>query len=302
MDSALTVVILNYNTVALLRQCLASLRLSSGPPFDTIVVDNASADGSQAMVASEFPEAQLIASETNRGFSAGNNLAIPHLSGRYVLFLNSDTEVPAGTLDEMVRFLDAHPEAAVASCRVDLKRGGLDKDCHRGFPTPWAGLSHFSGLAKLFPRSSFFNGYYLGHLDLSTPHEVDSVAGAFLMLRLSAAETIGFWDEDYFFYGEDLDLCYRYKQAGWKVLYNPAARIVHHKGASSGFRKESARISNAKRETRLRIARESVRAMRLFYEKHYATKYPRLVRGGVYLGLRVLEWKRTRKYRAGSNG
>ncbi|MFN0094469.1 MAG: glycosyltransferase family 2 protein [Dehalococcoidia bacterium] len=297
MDCALTVVILNYNTAGLLRQCLQSLRAPQGVAFKTIVVDNASSDDSCAIVREEFPSVQLIASPSNIGFSAGNNLALPYLEGRYVLFLNADTEVFPGTFGEMVRFLDANPDAAIASCRVDLKRGGLDKDCHRGFPTPWAAFTHFTGMNKAFPRSALFNRYYLGHLDLGVPHEVDAVVGAFLVLRREAAAEVGFWDEDFFFYGEDLDLCYRYKQAGWKVMFNPACSIVHYKGASSGFRKESADVTQAKYETRLRIARESIRAMRLFYTKHYSRTYPRPVREAVFFGLRLLEWKRTRKYR-----
>jgi hypothetical protein len=173
----------------------------------------------------------------------------------------------------------------------------MDKDCHRGFPTPWASFTNLLGLNKLFPKSKLFNQYHLGYLDLTSTHEVDAVTGAFLMVRKRAADELGYWDDTFFFYGEDLDFCYRYKQKGWKIVYNPKVSIIHYKGASSGIKKESSGFTAAQLDTKRRIARESVRAMRIFYNKHYKTKYPWLLNQIIFLSLNFLEWKRVNKYR-----
>lgn len=293
----LSVVILNFNTSGLLKNALESLRDTKDVNLQIIVVDNASSDDSVSMVKSNFKDVQLIASDKNLGFAGGNNLALAYLKGRYVLFLNSDTTTPPNTLGYLVKYLDEHPDIGVITCRVDLKIGGMDKDCHRGFPTPWASLTNFTGLNKLFPKSKIFNQYHLGYLDLNSIHEVDAVTGAFLMVRKTAADKLGYWDDTFFFYGEDLDFCYRYKKAGWKIVYNPKVNIIHYKGASSGIKKESQSFTAAQLETKRRIARESVRAMRIFYKKHYEDKYPKLFNWMIYGSLNFMEWKRVNKYR-----
>lgn len=297
MAPDLSIVILNFNTAQLLKNALLSLADTKDIKLQTIVVDNASSDHSVELVKKEFKDVQLIASKKNLGFAGGNNLALPYLKGRYVLFLNSDTVTPGNTLGYLVNYMDQHSEIGIITCRVDLKIGGLDKDCHRGFPTPWASITNFLGLSKLFPKSRLFNAYHLGYLDFNTIHEVDSVTGAFLMVRKSAADKLGYWDDTFFFYGEDLDFCYRYKSAGWQIVYNPKVNIIHYKGASSGVRKESQTFTAAQLETKRKIARESVRAMRIFYHKHYRDKYPWLVNQLIYLALNFLEWKRVNKYR-----
>lgn len=296
MTADLSIVILNFNTSALLRNALNSLKDTKNIKLQIIVVDNASSDDSVAMVNAEFKEVHLIASKKNLGFAGGNNLALPYLEGRFVLFLNSDTTTPADTLGYLVNYLDSHPDIGIITCRVDLKIGGMDLDCHRGFPTPWASLTNFVGLSKLFPKSKLFNQYHLGYLDLGTIHEVDAVTGAFLMVRKAAARDLGYWDDSFFFYGEDLDFCYRYKQAGWKIVYNPQVSIIHYKGASSGIKKESSNFTAAQIDTKRRIARESVRAMRIFYNKHYKTKYPWLLNQLIFASFNFLEWKRVNKY------
>lgn len=293
----LSVVILNYNTSTLLKNALESLRATKDINLQIIVVDNASSDDSVAMVKRDFKEAQLIASAKNLGFSGGNNLALPYLKGRYVLFLNSDTTTPADSLGYLVNYLDDHQDIGIITCRVDLKIGGLDKDCHRGFPTPWASITNFTGLNKIFPKSRLFNRYHLGYLDFDTIHEVDAVTGAFLMVRKLAADKLGYWDDSFFFYGEDLDFCYRYKEAGWKIVYNPKVHIVHYKGASSGIKKESQGFTGAQLETKRRIARESVKSMRVFYRKHYLKKYPKIVTAFIFWSLNLLEFRRVNKYR-----
>lgn len=297
METDLSIVILNFNTRELLRNCLVSLKDTKDIKLQIIVVDNASADDSAQMVKDDFKEVKLIESSKNLGFAGGNNLALKYLQSRYVLFLNSDTVVPADTLGAMVKFMDQHPECGISTCRVDLKIGGMDKDCHRGFPTPWNSVCHFIGLENIFPGVPLFNSYYLGYQDLTKIHEVEAITGAFLLVRKEAADRLGYWDDTFFFYGEDLDFCYRYYQAGWKIFYNPEVNIIHYKGASSGFKKESQQFTAAQLETKRRVARESVRAMRIFYHKHYVHKYPWVVSKLVDLGLNILEWKRVSKYK-----
>ncbi len=295
----LSVVILNYNTASYLKQALLSLRDTKDIKMEVIVVDNASKDDSAEMVKKEFSkEVRLIESDTNLGFAGGNNLAIPYLKGRYVLFLNSDTVTPGDTLGYLVKYMDENPEVGIVTCRVDLKIGGIDKDCHRGFPTPWAAVTNLVGLSKMFPNSRIFNQYHKDYLDLKTTHEIDAVTGAFLFVRKSAADKLGYWDETFFFYGEDLDFCYRYHEAGWKIVYNPKVHIIHYKGVSSGIKKESQEFSSAQLTTKRRIARESVRAMRIFYNKHYVKKYPWVLNQAIFGVLKVLEWKRVNKYRS----
>ncbi|MFW6143410.1 MAG: glycosyltransferase family 2 protein [Patescibacteria group bacterium] len=288
----LSIVIINYNTKDLLAQCLDSLEESRHPSYEIIVVDNASTDGSAEMVEKKFPWAQVLRSPRNLGFSSGNNLAVPETRGRYVLFLNSDTEVPPETLPEMVRFMDSHPRAGAATCYIELPDGSMDINCHRGFPTPWAAFCHFSGLERLFPRSRLFSRYFQGWKNLDQPHEIDACEGAFMMVRRDAADSArvpscgrGWWDEDFFFYGEDLDFCYRLRQAGWKVFYNPAVKIIHYAGASSGIKKGGKKVPW---KTKARALRSSTQAMRTFYEKHYQTKCNPLLDICVFLAIGVL--------------
>jgi len=304
----LSIVILNYNTRDLLRQCLRSLRKALAPQVgkerpasaggfthEVFVVDNASSDGSAEMVSEFFPWVRLIPSPCNLGFSAGNNLAVPQTRGRYVLFLNPDTVVPEETLAEMLRFMDARPEAGAATCYIELSTGEMDLNCHRGFPTPWAAFCHFSKLERIFPKSRIFSRYHRGWERLDTSHEIDACEGAFMMVRREAAEAVrvpscgqGWWDEDFFFYGEDLDFCYRLKQAGWKVFYHPEVKIIHYAGAASGIKDSSKDVATATWESKARVLKASTAAMRIFYQKHYRQKYPRPLTWTVLLGIWLL--------------
>lgn len=294
----LSIIILSYNTLELTRQCLQSLvnlkDLTIGKDFEVVVVDNASSDGSLQMIAQEFPQVKLVVSKKNLGFSRGNNLGLKHISSSsdYVLFLNSDTVVPSGTLSQMLEFMDQDRSIGMSTCKVMLWVGGVDLDCHRGLQTPWAALTHFVRLDKIFPKSRLFAQYYQTWKDLNETHEVDAVLGAFMLCRREALEKVGNWDEDFFFYGEDLDFCRRFQTAGYKIVYYPHVTITHYKGASSGIKKESRGVTQASRETKERVLRESTRAMRLFYDKHMKDKYPWLVDWLVYGGIRVLTWWR----------
>lgn len=254
----LSIVIVNYNTRDLLRACLLSVQRSeTAPPLELFVVDNASTDGSARMVATEFPDLQLIESGVNGGYARANNMALERCRGEYLLLLNPDTEVPPDALRRMVDFMDAHPEAGAAGPKLVRPDGSLDLACRRSFPSPEVSFYRMLGLSKLFPRSRRFGRYNLTYLNPDEPAEVDSVVGAFMIVRSRAAGEVGLLDEAFFMYGEDLDWAYRIKSRGWKILYNPRVVVLHHKGASS------------RRHSRKSIV-EFYRAMHVFYLKHYS--------------------------------
>ncbi|HSX39785.1 MAG TPA: glycosyltransferase, partial [Candidatus Saccharimonadales bacterium] len=178
------------------------------------------------------------------------------------------------------------------ACKLLLRSGKLDMDAHRGFPTPWAAITHFSKLNKLFPESATLNQYFLAGRDMNSPHEIDLCISHFMLIKNEVFAKVGLWDETYFVYGEDVDFCYRVKQAGFKIMYLPQFSAVHYKGATVGIRKETSDIQNAATqsvETRKRMKLETTRAMKLFYEKHYSKKYPLIVRQFVYTGISFLE-------------
>lgn len=295
----LSVIIVNHNTRDLLHASLASLEAAQQPAggMEVLVVDNASTDGSQDMVRRDFPGVQLIAKARNLGFAAANNAGAAVACGRYLLFLNSDTRVSSGALAQPLAYLHAHPGAGAITVRLVYPSGERDPDNHRGFPTPWNALCHFSGLAKLFPGSPLFNGYYQSYADFGRTHAVPVIAGSFMMMPRAVFDELGGWDETYFFYGEDIDFCYRMYQAGYQVIYYPHVEVLHYKGASSGLRKESAGIARPAKETRLKVAQESVRAMELFYGKFYRQKYPRALTGVVLAGIRARGWLRVLRHR-----
>ena len=273
----LAVVILNYNTRDLLRDCLRSLQAQAGLRFAVCVVDNASGDGSAEMVAADFPDAALIRNKHNAGFSAGNNLGLRHFGfpdrpqARYAMLLNPDTLLPADALHHLVRFADGQPDVGIVGPKLVLPDGSLDKACRRSFPTPEVSFYRLTGLSALFPRSRRFGRYNLTFLDEDAQADVDAVVGACMMLRAEVIAQIGLLDEQFFMYGEDLDWCLRAKQAGYRVVYYPAVVVQHVKRAASG--------NSAKARY------EFQRAMWLFYRKHYRPRTPRLLDGLIRLGL-----------------
>ena len=278
----LGIVILNWNTRDLLRRCLETVYASQGEfSFQVVVVDNASTDDSAAMVQQEFPQAQLIVSPTNGGYSYGNNLGLRALgfkdkgrapdAPRYGLLLNPDTEVPPDGLHDMIAFMDAQPKVGAAGPKLVLPDGSLDRACRRSFPTPLISLYHFSGLAKLFPNSPRFARYNMTYLPIDQEAEVDSVVGAYMQVRREAIEAVGLLDEVFFMYGEDLDWAYRIKNAGWSVVYHPQVVVKHVKRAAS-------------RQSQ-RAQLEFWRAMLIFYRKHYRTTTPLWLHSLIMTGL-----------------
>ncbi len=264
----LTIVIVNYNTRDLLRDCLESIYKSQGNiTFSVVVVDNASTDGSGGMVATEFPQTELIISSSNGGFAYANNLGLRHVGfgqpvstelPRYALLLNPDTILQPDALAEMIHFLDDHPEVGAAGPKLVLLDGSLDLACRRSFPTPQISFYRMVGLSKLFPRHPVFGQYNMTFADPEKITEVDAVVGAFMMVRREAILQAGLLDEVYFMYGEDLDWAYQIKANGWKIYYNPGALVTHVKRAASRHS--------------LKAKVEFYRAMDIFYRKFYADK------------------------------
>lgn len=292
-------IVASYNTRHLLDDCLRSLQQADKPPagLEIIVVDNASTDGSQSMVSEKYPGVRLIACDTNRGFSAANNQGTAVARGQYILFLNSDTRVSKEALVKPLEHLRTHPEVGAITVHLVYPTGQRDPDNHRGFPTPWNALCHFLGLGQLLPNSRLFNGYFQSYEDFTRIHPIDVIAGSFMMMPAELCRSLGGWDEDYFFYGEDIDLCYRIRQAGYQILYFPCVEVLHYKGASSGLRRESADIAKPAKATRVRVARESVRSMKIFYQKFYKRKYPRWLTAIVLTGIQLRGWFRIVKHR-----
>lgn len=290
----ISIVIVSYNVKELLDKCLKSVEVAAkNIPHEIFVVDNNSADGSPELVKKNYPAVKLIANRQNLGFSKANNQALIIAKGDYVLILNPDTQLMPNTLVKMLYFMDKSPEdVGVATCKVELPNGSPDRDARRSFPTPARALAHFSGLSKLFKGSRVFDSYYMGHIPASKETEVDSCVGAFMMVKGKVLKDVGVFDEDYFFYGEDLDLCYRIKQKGYKIIYTPVTKIIHHKGASSGIKKHSAEISKATKESKKRVVLESTRAMELFYKKHYKNKYPVFLTFAVSVAIEVIKYIR----------
>jgi len=264
----LSIVILNYNTLELTRMCLKTVLASKPGKFsmEVIVCDNGSTDGSVEMIQKEFSQVIFINNKKNLGFAAGNNSGIQRARGRYILLLNTDTEVPPKTFATMIAFMDDRPEAGAATCKLLLSDGFMDPACHRGFPTPWAAFTYLAKLEKLFPRTKLFGEYHQGYKNLFTIHEVDCITGAFFMVRREAVKQVGLMDEDYFMYGEDIDWAYRIRKSGWKIFYNPSVTILHKK-------KQSGRANILKKR---RVTTEIYfhQYNWLFYKKHYAQKYP----------------------------
>ncbi len=230
----LTVVIVNYNVKYFLDQCLHSvMKAGEHIPAEVIVVDNNSSDNSVEMVREKYPEVTLIANKENLGFSKANNQAIRVARGDYVLLLNPDTLVEEDTFVKCVKFMDDHPDAGGLGVKMVDGKGRFLPESKRGLPTPMVAFYKIFGLAALFPRSKRFGKYHLGYLDPDKIHKVDILAGAFMMMRKTVLDKTGLLDEAFFMYGEDIDLSWRIRQAGYNNYYFPETRIIHYKGEST---------------------------------------------------------------------
>lgn len=290
MKPDVSIIIVNYNGEYFLKKTLASIKMQEGLKLETIVVDNNSSDDSEKMVKKEFPSVKWVSRDTNVGFSAGNNEGVKHATADTILFLNPDVTFLTPTdLKTCYGHYYATDQIGLLTARVNLVvNGKVDQTCHRGFPTPWASFTHFSGLERLFPGSKLFTQYNLSYLGYDSEHEIDSVGGMFMLLSRELGERVGWWDEAYAFYGEDLDFSYRVKELGLKNIYFPQVVVNHYKGATTGMSKSSKAVTSATRTTTKQVKRWSTDSMEIFYRKHYATEYPFFINWLVYLGIKLL--------------
>jgi GT2 family glycosyltransferase len=273
----LSIIILNYNGQFWLKKLLPTLKKNyldkTKYQVELIVVDNASTDESVKLMRRDFKWATTIESGRNGGFAFGNNVAIKGNQARYVMLLNSDTEFlnnKQSDLDQIIEYMDQDKNIAMVSPRVELSDGSLDPACHRGEPTPWTSFAYFTGLEKLFPKVKFFSGYHQSYKDLKTIHEVDACTGAAMIVRNSAIKKVGMLDEIFFMYAEDLDWCKRFRDAGYKIVFYPKIKIIHHKYKSG--------IKSSNKKTASFTQQHFYKTMLQYYDKHYKNKYPKFVR------------------------
>ena len=281
----LSIIIVNYNTFKLTKETIDScLAEPTHYTYEIFLVDNKSTDDSLEKLEEYFKDEisrgilKVIANSSNDGFAKANNLAIEQAKGEYILLLNSDTLVKEATIDKCMDYMSKGVNADVGAlgCKVSLADGSLDKACKRSFPNP------ANSFYKLFnvKTSSGKDDYNLDDLDDDGVYEIDCLVGAFMLVRKTTIDDIGLLDDTFFMYGEDIDWCYRIKQAGWRIVYFGEAEIIHYKGASSEDKKTKKR--NPK------LIYEFYRAMYVFYRKHYTKKYNIFVNIAVYIGIGVL--------------
>ena len=256
----LSIIIVNYNVKYFLEQCLCSvIKAIQNIEAEIFVVDNNSTDGSKDFFKERFTDVKFIWNKDNFGFSKANNIALKQATGKYILFLNPDTLVPEDCLKRSISFLESHSEAGALGIKMLDGSGNFLKESKRSFPSPLTSFYKLSGLTKLFPHSKIFAKYYLGDIDEEQNHEVDVLAGAFMMVPQKIIDTVGGFDEDFFMYGEDVDLSYRIKEAGYKNLYFADSCIIHFKGEST-------------KRGGLNYVKLFYKAMSIFARKHYGNR------------------------------
>ena len=270
----LSIIIVNYNVKHFLEQCLYSVRrATNGLRAEIIVVDNHSEDNSLAYLQPLFPEVQFLANQQNLGFSKACNQGLKLSNGNYVLFLNPDTIVPEDCFEKCIEFFESHPDAGALGIKMLDGAGRFLKESKRSFPSPSAALYKLFGLSKIFPRSKVFSKYHLGNLDQNQTHEIDVLAGAFMMIKREVLDKTGGFDETFFMYGEDVDLSYRVQKAGYKNYYFAGSSIIHFKGEST-------------RKGTLNYIRMFYNAMSIFVRKQYggsrATLFNFLVHSAIW--------------------
>jgi len=290
----LSIIILNYNAKPFLDDCLSSINKQQDLDIQTILVDNNSSDDSVEFVQKNFPHVEIIQRNTSKGFAAGNNRGVEIAKADTILFLNPDMKF-RGKKD-LKKIYDKYYQEenlGIITPRIHLVvNDKIDDTCHRGFPTPWAALTYFLGLSRIFPKSPLFSQYLMTYKSYDIEHEVDAVGGMFMLMSRKVGDEVNWWDEDYPLYGEDIDFCYRVKEKGYRILYWPEVTVEHHKGASTGRSKSSRKVTTATRKTIKRVKTWSIEAMETFYEKHYTDKYPAPVTWLVKLGIKLLKFKR----------
>ncbi len=254
----LSIIIVNYNVKYFLEQCLYSVQKACENIHAEIwVADNCSTDGSKEYLHNRFPDVNFIWNDINLGFAKANNLALAKTTGDYILFLNPDTIIAEDCLEKCIQFLETHPQAGALGIRMIDGAGSFLKESKRAFPSPFVSVCKLSGLTALFPTSRIFAKYYVGHLSEKENHEVDVLAGAFMIIPKVILDKVGSFDETFFMYGEDVDLSYRIQKAGYQNYYFAESTIIHFKGEST-------------RKKDFKYVKMFYNAMILFVKKHYS--------------------------------
>ena len=283
----LSVIIVNYNVQHFLEQCLQNVfKATQNIEAEVWVVDNNSVDGSIAMIKEKFTNVKLVASKDNLGFSKGNNLAIKQSKGEYTLLLNPDTLVEEDTFEKVIRFMDSNPIAGGLGVKMVDGKGNFLPESKRSLPTPSVAFYKIFGLSSLFPKSKRFGKYHCGNLDKNKNHEIEILSGAFMLMRKEALDKVGLLDEDFFMYGEDIDLSYRLIKGGYKNYYFSDTRIIHYKGEST-------------KKSSVNYVFVFYNAMIIFAKKHFSSKnastFSFLIKIAIYFRASIAILNRVRK-------
>jgi GT2 family glycosyltransferase len=261
-DFDLSICIVTLQARDYLKECLKSISENTHRiSLEIIVVDNGSCDGTQEMLASEFPYIHLIQNLQNEGFSRPMNKALHASQGRYLLLLNPDTVVQPHAFEVMMKFMDENAEVGICGPKLLNQDGSMQKQCRRSAAGPWDTFTYISGLAGLFPKSELFGGYLMTYKDEDVIHEAEAVSGACMLIRREVVEQIGYLDERFFAYQEDADYCFQARKAGWKVIYFPEVKIIHYGGRGGT------------RVFPLQAILEWHRSYWLYYRKNFAREY-----------------------------
>jgi len=268
----LSIIIGNYNTKAILQKTIRSIiKYNKQILFEIIVVDDASTDGSVEYLKQHFPDVRIFVNKTNLGYSKSYNIGTKNARGPYILHLNSDVLFLKFELKRAIEYMNTHKNIGILGCRILKKDRRLDLPCKRSFPTIWNIFFQSIGLSKLFPKSKLFGRYYLTYLNERSIAQVDCLMGAFMLIRKKVIHKIGYLDEQFFIYGEDIDYCYRAKKAGWNIVYFPAITVKHIHGGTTNNNK-------------LKHVLLFHQAMFLYYKKHFNNNHilvNLLVYGGI---------------------
>ena len=262
MNPVLSICIVTYKVRDLLKDCLDSIYQNPPEaPFEIIIVDNHSEDGTRELVQAAYPGVRFVEMEKNEGYTLPMNRALKMGRGKYLVQLNPDTIVYPGAFDTLICFMESHPEAGICTPKVLNRDGTLQKQCRRSEAGPWDAITYFTGLARRFPNDPRFAGYLMTYLDENEVNEVKAVSGSCMFMRRTAVEETGYLDETFFAYQEDADFCFRARQKGWKIYYAPQAQIVHF-GGQGGSGVEV-----------YRSIYEWHRSYFIYYRKHLAKRY-----------------------------
>ena len=283
----LSIIIVSFNTEKITNKCLVNLRrnLKKYPlNYQVVVVDNGSKDGSIPMlkkIAVDWKNLKVVLSNKNLGFGKGNNLGVTNSKGKYILYLNSDAIITDIDFFDLINVFKTKPDLGALTVKVVLSTGEIDPASHRGFPTIWRSFTYFLGLEKIFKNTfllnKIFGGYHLVNLNLKEIHEIDVPTGAFLFTRRDIIDKIGGFDEDYFSYGEDIEMAFQIKKLGYKIIYYPLWQMLHLKSVS-GLKKTDQKI-------RKKTSFYFYDSMKIFYRKHYTKSHNWLTNKLIYLAV-----------------